>query len=74
MMAMPDGAAKQAAFQSAHIGGTQRAFLGRGADKASQLVLRDGKGKKRLVLRVAEDGNPAIQFLDEAGNVIRTVQ
>ena len=74
IMAMPDGPAKQTAFQSAHIGGTQRAFLGRGADKASQLVLRDGRGKKRLVLRVSEDGSSAIQFLDDAGNVTRTVQ
>ena len=74
IMAMPDGPAKQAAFQSAHIGGTQRAFLGRGADKASQLILRDGKGNKRLVLRVAEDGSPSIQFLDDAGHVTRTVQ
>lgn len=73
-MAMPDGPAKQTAFQSAHIGGTQRAFLGRGADKASQLVLRDGRGKKRIVLRVSEDGSSAIQFLDDAGNVTRTVQ
>ncbi len=74
IMAMPDGPAKQAAFQSAHIGGTQRAFLGRSTDKASQLVLRDGMGKKRLILRVAENGDSAIQFLDEAGNVTRTIQ
>ena len=74
IMSMPDGPAKQTAFQAANIGGTQRAFLGRGADKAAQLVLRDGKGKKRLIIRVAENGNPAIQFLDDAGNVTRTVQ
>jgi hypothetical protein len=74
IMAMPDGTAKQAAFQSAHMGETQRAFLGRGSDKASQLVLRDGQGRKRLVLRVTENGDPTIQFLDAAGKVIRTLQ
>ncbi len=74
IMAMPDGQAKQAAFQSAHIGGTQRAFLGRSTDKASQLVLRDGMGRKRLILKVAESGDSTIQFLDETGRVTRTLQ
>lgn len=74
IMAMPDGPAKQAAFQSAHMGGTQRAFLGRGQDKASQLILRDGQGKKRLILRVTESGEPTIQFLDAEGKIVRTVQ
>ncbi len=73
--AMPDGAPKDAAFQSAHIGGgVQRASLGRAADKSSQLVLRDGQGKKRLVLKVAENGDPLIQFLDAKGQVARTIQ
>ena len=71
---MPDGPDKQAAFKAANMGGTQRAFLGRAADKSSQLVLRDGQGHKRLVLRVADDGNPVIQFLDPNGKVIRSVQ
>jgi hypothetical protein len=74
IVAMPDGTDKQAAFQAAHIGGTQRAFLGRGSDKASQLVLRDGQGRKRLVLRVTESGDPTIQFLDATGKVVRTFQ
>lgn len=69
---MPDGPAKEAAFQAAHMGGTQRAFLGRGVDKASQLVLRDEHGKKRLVLRVTAGGDPSIEFLDAAGKVVRT--
>ncbi len=74
IMAMPDGPAKQAAFESAHMGGTQRAFLGCGPDKASQLVLRDGQGRKRLVLRVTEGGDATIEFLDAAGKVVRTVR
>ena len=72
---MPDGPAKKAAFQNAHLGGQiQRAYLGRAADKSSQLVLRDGKGIKRLVLNVAEGGDPVIQFLDPSGKVLRTIQ
>ncbi len=74
IMAMPDGPAKSTAFQAAHIGGVQRAWLGRAADKSSQLVLRDGQGKKRLVLRVSESGDPLIQFLDPEGRVLRTLQ
>lgn len=74
ILAMPDGPAKQAAYEASHMGGTQRAFLGRGPDKASQLVLRDGQGRKRLVLEVAENGDAAIRFLDPEGKIVRTVQ
>ena len=74
MMAMPDGPGKNEAFRAAHFGETPRAFLGRAGDKSSQLVLRDGQGRKRLVLRVTEDGESAIQFLDPEGKVVRTVQ
>lgn len=74
LFAMPDGPAKGAAFQAAGMGGTPRAFLGRAVDKSSQLALRDGQGHKRLVLKVAENGDASIEFLDAAGKVERTMR
>ena len=64
---------QEAAYKAANVGGTQRLFAGRATDKSSQVVLRDGSGRKRLVLRVGEDGAASIDFLDEAGKVKRTV-
>lgn len=70
--AMPPGPARDAAIARANFGGVQRAYLGRGVDAASELVLRDGAGRKRLVLRVEKDGAASIRFLDEAGRPVRT--
>ena len=50
-----------------------RLFVGRDTDKASKLVLRDGAGHERLVLRVDEAGEARIDFLDAGGHVTRTV-
>lgn len=65
---------QEAAYRAANVGGTQRLFAGRAVDKSSQVVLRDGQGRKRLVMRVAEDGAASIDFLDQAGKVQRTVR
>lgn len=62
-----------AAARSANLIGQPRAFLGRQASGASELVLRDAEGRRRLVLSVALDGTAKIDFLDEAGAVRRTV-
>jgi len=64
---------QEAAYRAANVGGTQRLFAGRAVDKSSQVVLRDGQGRKRLVLRVAENGRASIDFLDADGKVQRTV-
>jgi hypothetical protein len=45
----------------------QRAYLGRERDASSALHLRDAQGHDRIVLRVAADGTPAMQFLDATG-------
>ncbi len=50
-----------------------RIYLGTTKDKASALVLNDVRGRPRLQLLVAADGNPQIQMLDEAGKVVKTV-
>ena len=71
---LPEDQHQEAAYKAANVGGTQRLFAGRAVDRSSQLVLRDGMGRKRLVLRVGEDGTASIAFLDAAGRVQRTVQ
>ena len=61
-------AVKHPAYQ-----GTQRAFMGRSASGASELVLRDGAGKARLVLSVSADGEARIVFKDASGATTRIV-
>lgn len=48
----------------------QRVYLGRKDDRSSTLELKDPQGRDRLVLKVAADGTPSLQFLDEQGKVI----
>lgn len=64
---------QDAAAAAANMGGQQRAFLGRQGSGASELVLRDGNGKARLVLSVTQDGNARIIFMDETGRATRIV-
>jgi hypothetical protein len=65
---------QDAAWKAANVGQTQRLFAGRATDKSSQLVLRDGHGRRRLVLRVTEDGAASIEFIGPDGKVQRKVQ
>ncbi|HKQ99584.1 MAG TPA: hypothetical protein VJT09_02860 [Pyrinomonadaceae bacterium] len=46
-----------------------RLSVGRGRDKSAFMSLSDAKGKPRIKISVAADGNPKIDFLDEAGKV-----
>jgi hypothetical protein len=73
--AQPDSPAKQALISKLETSGAfgePRLFIGK-SDGNAVLALRDGKGRKRLVLKVEPDGAASIQFLDEAGKVVRTV-
>jgi len=74
ILAIPAGPARDDAARAANLVTVPRAFLGRGTDKASSLVLRDGAGRKRLVLSVTEDGSASIQFLDAAGQIVRKIE
>lgn len=64
---------QQAAMLAANMDGQPRAFLGRQGSGASELVLRDGAGRARLVLSVAADGGARITFRDENGQPTRVV-
>jgi hypothetical protein len=47
-----------------------RLFLGRKADRSAALILKDPDGRDRIVLKVAADGTPSLQFLDVSGKVL----
>ena len=49
---------------------TNRLFLGKRRDNSNELLMSDIKGRPRIRLRVAPDGTPKLEFLDEAGKVI----
>jgi hypothetical protein len=48
---------------------TNRLFLGKRRDDALILSMADIKGNTRIRLKVAPDGTPTLEFLDEAGQV-----
>lgn len=47
-----------------------RLFLGKRRDNSNELLMSDSKGRARIKLKVAPDGTPALEFMDEAGKVI----
>jgi len=57
-------------FLATHPGDHPRVILGRARDGGSILQLKDTEGRDRLILRVAPDGTPKLQFLDAAGKVL----
>lgn len=64
----------EAIAQSANFGGQSRAFFGRDGEENSTVVLRDGEGRKRLIMKVQKDGEASINFLNEKGQIVRTVK
>lgn len=73
LRAMPSGPAKdtaRAAFASKYsLRLVPRVRLMRIADKSAQLCLDDTEGHTRILLHVAADGTPSMQFLDANGKV-----
>ncbi len=58
-------------FFATHRHDVKRLVLGRAADGSVGLELRDQEGKVRIVLAVRPDGEPVLQFLNEAGTAVR---
>lgn len=52
-------------------GGHRRIWVGSGDDGAARIELRDGAGRSRIVLEVAEGGGASLAFLDGEGKVVR---
>jgi hypothetical protein len=48
----------------------QRVSLGRKIDRSAALELKDARGRDRILVSVAANGNPTMKFLDEQGKVI----
>ncbi len=51
----------------------ERLFAGKTAGKSSALILSDGKGRPRLMMYVTEEGKAVLDFLDERGEVIKSL-
>jgi hypothetical protein len=71
---MPEGAARSAEIERLkRTGGEprQQLFLGKTAEKTSEIDLKDAKGRVRLKLKVMASGEASIQFLDANGRVSR---
>ena len=56
-------------FLKEHPAAQTRVFLGRGLDQSAALNLKDTAGRDRIVIKVAADGTPSLQFLDADGKV-----
>lgn len=74
----PAGAARDSALRAFLENNGQplaarRLFAGRDQSRAALVRLSDPLGRPRLVLRVDSTGTAAIEFLDAAGHVTRTV-
>lgn len=50
-----------------------RLFVGKSRDRASVVMLQDANGIPRLMLRVDPDGTSSIDFIDEKGEVLRSI-
>jgi hypothetical protein len=68
---MPDGEAKAVAarkLQEENFSPT-RVYVGKNAEKESEVTLFDAAGKARIKMSVTADGTPKLDFLDAAGKV-----
>lgn len=65
----PDGDQVLERMRADGVFGHRRLFVGV-RDGDAVLDLRDGQGRSRLRLRVADDGAAAIEFLDEDGEIV----
>lgn len=70
---LSDETAKKAALKEMKDKGeflVNRMILGKGRDKSALLQMSDAAGRTRISMKVAADGNPKLEFLDETGKVI----
>jgi hypothetical protein len=71
--ALADTASRDAALKAATAKaqpGYQRLFVGKDRSRSSLVMLADGKGRARLVLKVEADGAASLEFLDADGRVL----
>jgi len=71
----PPGPEKDALRQKwKEAGGAQtsRVFVGRTRGKSSAVILADAQGRPKIMMLVSPDGKPALNFLDDQGNVTQS--
>ncbi|MGL4233812.1 MAG: hypothetical protein ACRCWJ_20825 [Casimicrobium sp.] len=76
MQKAPEGAEKEALRKKwIDAGGAQttRLFVGKTRGKSSAVILADAKGSPRIMMLVAPDGQPMLNFLDDKGGVIQSL-
>lgn len=68
---MPEGEAKNAATKKVNEENFSptRVYVGKNAEKESEVTLYDAAGKARIKMLVAADGTPKLDFLDATGKV-----
>jgi hypothetical protein len=49
-----------------------RIWVGRNDDGSSEIALMDTSGKKRIVLKVLENGESSLSFLDDKGSILNS--
>lgn len=57
-------------FLASRPSGQNRMILGRGSDRTLALAMKDEQGRPRIVMSIAPDGTPTLQFLNASGEVI----
>ncbi len=72
---MPSGPDKDAAMKALGQEGfsPERVTIGKLRNKSATIVLSDGRGRPRIRMSLAENGNPTLAFLDETGKVTHTL-
>lgn len=76
IMSMPDGPERAAMLKKVQEDGTfghRRVFVGKSRERESVLLLHDAKGRPRMLLKVTPEGEASINFLDENGEVVKSV-
>jgi len=60
-------------LEEAEAGQTPRLFVGKTQDKASAVVLCDGKGLPRIMMLVTPQGEAQMMFFDDSGEVVYSI-
>jgi hypothetical protein len=69
----PEGSAEFETLTKAGGFGYARLFIGKNEERESTVILRDAKGLARLKLTVTPSGSASIEFMDEAGKIVRRI-
>jgi hypothetical protein len=69
----PEGQAEIQKLANSGGFGYDRLFIGKTKERDSTVILRDAKGRARLIMKVTPAGAASIEFLDEAGKVVNRI-